>query len=214
MPAHQSESRFITAPDGLRLHVREHGDPRSHRLPVMCLPGLSRTTEDFDVLAAALAADAAAPRRVLALDYRGRGLSDYDRNPANYAIPVELADVIAVLVACVYAFYRRLVQKPPRLEHNREAILILALGTWLGFAGAGRAHQRRHPRPTIAGALGITRITRARGPSPARKRAIGIPAAIEMNRRSCAAILRTTGADLPPARLVTPLASARIASLR
>src|SRR5262249_18175841 len=41
-----------------------------------------------------------APRRVLALDYRGRGLSDYDRNPKNYAIPVELDDVIGVLAAC------------------------------------------------------------------------------------------------------------------
>jgi pimeloyl-ACP methyl ester carboxylesterase len=92
-------SRFITAPDGLQLHVREHGDRRSQRLPVVCLPGLSRTAEDFAVLAAAIATDAAAPRRVLALDYRGRGLSEHDRNPKNYAIPVELADVIAVLVA-------------------------------------------------------------------------------------------------------------------
>jgi len=104
---HQVDSRFITAPDGLKLHVREHvsreyelRDRGNRRLPVMCLPGLSRTTEDFDVLAAALAADATASRRVLALDYRGRGLSDYDGNPDNYAIPVELADVIAVLVAC------------------------------------------------------------------------------------------------------------------
>jgi pimeloyl-ACP methyl ester carboxylesterase len=95
-----SESRFITAPDGLKLHVRDYGDRRSRRLPVVCLPGLSRTWEDFDVLASAVAADTPAPRRVLALDYRGRGLSDYDRNPKNYAIAVELADVIAVLVAC------------------------------------------------------------------------------------------------------------------
>src|SRR5215813_5942278 len=92
-------SRFITAPDGLRLHVREYGDGRSRRLPVVCLPGLSRTAEDFAGLASVMAADGATPRRVLALDYRGRGLSDYDRNPKNYAIPVELADVIAVLVA-------------------------------------------------------------------------------------------------------------------
>jgi pimeloyl-ACP methyl ester carboxylesterase len=99
-------SRFITSADGLRLHVREHGGgrprPPSGRagLPVVCLPGLSRTAEDFDTLAAALAADPAAPRRVFALDYRGRGLSDYDRNPKNYAPPVELADLIAVLEAC------------------------------------------------------------------------------------------------------------------
>jgi pimeloyl-ACP methyl ester carboxylesterase len=38
-------------------------------------------------------------RRVLALDYRGRGLSQYDRNPANYSLPTELADVIAVATA-------------------------------------------------------------------------------------------------------------------
>jgi pimeloyl-ACP methyl ester carboxylesterase len=37
---------------------------------------------------------------VLALDYRGRGLSDYDPSPANYSIPVELDDVLAVLTAC------------------------------------------------------------------------------------------------------------------
>jgi pimeloyl-ACP methyl ester carboxylesterase len=93
-------SRFITSTDGLRLHVREYGDGPSPRLPVVCLPGLSRTTEDFDILAGALAADPAAPRRVLALDYRGRGLSDYDRDPKNYALPMELTDVIAMLDAC------------------------------------------------------------------------------------------------------------------
>ena len=36
---------------------------------------------------------------MLALDYRGRGASDYDRDPANYTFPVELADVLAVLTA-------------------------------------------------------------------------------------------------------------------
>src|SRR5579871_1579948 len=87
-------------PGGLRLHVREYGAGPSQRLPVVCLPGLSRTAEDFDALAGALAADPAASRRVLALDYRGRGLSDYDRDPKNYALPVELTDVIAVLDAC------------------------------------------------------------------------------------------------------------------
>jgi pimeloyl-ACP methyl ester carboxylesterase len=38
-------------------------------------------------------------RLVLALDYRGRGKSDYDRNPANYNLHVELADLLAVLTA-------------------------------------------------------------------------------------------------------------------
>ena len=39
------------------------------------------------------------PRRVIALDYRGRGQSEYDRDPANYNFQVELADVLAVIAA-------------------------------------------------------------------------------------------------------------------
>jgi pimeloyl-ACP methyl ester carboxylesterase len=92
-------SHFVTAPDGLRLHVRAHGPQTAAVMPVMCLPGLARTADDFEVLAAALARDVRQPRRVLALDYRGRGLSDYDRNPQNYNLAVELADLIAVLTA-------------------------------------------------------------------------------------------------------------------
>jgi pimeloyl-ACP methyl ester carboxylesterase len=83
----------------LRLHVREYGPRDTQLLPVVCLPGLSRTAADFEVLANALSSDLTAPRRVLALDYRGRGLSEYDRDPANYTVSVELADLLAVLVA-------------------------------------------------------------------------------------------------------------------
>ena len=50
-------------------------------------------------MASALADDAAAPRRVLAIDFRGRGLSSYDPNTSNYAVRVETADVIAVITA-------------------------------------------------------------------------------------------------------------------
>jgi pimeloyl-ACP methyl ester carboxylesterase len=92
-------SIFLSAPDGLKLHVREYGVYDNSRLPVVCLPGLSRTTQDFTTLAAALSSDPIAPRRVLALDYRGRGLSEYDRNSANYTVSIELADLEAVLTA-------------------------------------------------------------------------------------------------------------------
>src|SRR5262249_27182592 len=90
---------FVSAPDGLRLHVRSYGPRVTPLLPVVCLPGLARTAADFHPLASALAADPAEPRRVLALDYRGRGASEYDRNAQNYALPVELADLSAVLTA-------------------------------------------------------------------------------------------------------------------
>jgi pimeloyl-ACP methyl ester carboxylesterase len=89
----------ITAPDGLKLHLREHGPRNGPALPVLCLPGLARTADDFDELAHGLAGDPTEPRRVLALDYRGRGRSAYDRNPANYSVQVEVADVLAVMTA-------------------------------------------------------------------------------------------------------------------
>lgn len=92
-------SVFVTAPDGLRLHVREYGPRLAPNLPVVCLPGLARTAEDFAPLASALAADSEHPRRVIALDYRGRGRSEYDRNFANYTLSAELADLLAVLTA-------------------------------------------------------------------------------------------------------------------
>jgi pimeloyl-ACP methyl ester carboxylesterase len=94
-----ANSLFVSAQDGLRLHVRAYGARTNRALPVVCLPGLARTTADFDTLALALASDRERPRRVLALDYRGRGKSDYDRKAANYNLPVELADVLSVLTA-------------------------------------------------------------------------------------------------------------------
>jgi pimeloyl-ACP methyl ester carboxylesterase len=90
---------FVTAQDGLRLHVREYGERTAPGLPVVCLPGLARTTADFDALATALAAAPSRPRRVLAIDYRGRGLSEHDPDASHYSIPVELADVVTVLTA-------------------------------------------------------------------------------------------------------------------
>jgi pimeloyl-ACP methyl ester carboxylesterase len=89
----------ISAPDGLRLHVRRYGARSDAILPVLCLPGLARTADDFAELAQALAGDTAEPRCVVAMDYRGRGASEYDRDYANYSLPVELGDVLAVMTA-------------------------------------------------------------------------------------------------------------------
>jgi pimeloyl-ACP methyl ester carboxylesterase len=90
------KSTFVSARDGLRLHVREYGMRRASALPVVCLPGLTRTTADFDVLGPAIAYGEPR-RRVIAIDSRGRGQSEYDVNPRNYNLAVELADVVTVL---------------------------------------------------------------------------------------------------------------------
>lgn len=91
---------FCRAPDGLRLHTRDYGSGRrTSGLPVVCLPGIARTAADFHELALALSAETGGSRRVLALDYRGRGLSDRDPNPSNYDVRVEMNDVQAQLMA-------------------------------------------------------------------------------------------------------------------
>ncbi len=92
---HRFHDFFCQSADGLTLHGRSTG-PDSPHLPVLCLPGLTRTTADFDTVAQALATDPQTPRRVVAVDYRGRGLSDNDPNPANYNVAMEMGDVLAV----------------------------------------------------------------------------------------------------------------------
>jgi pimeloyl-ACP methyl ester carboxylesterase len=91
-------SLFVSAQDGLRLHVREYGMRTAPGRPIVCLPGLTRTVEDFAALAPALASGPR-QRRVIAIDSRGRGRSEYDSNPENYNLAVELADVSTVLTA-------------------------------------------------------------------------------------------------------------------
>jgi pimeloyl-ACP methyl ester carboxylesterase len=123
-------SLFVTASDGLRLHVRNYGPRLAPGLPVICLPGLARSAADFHDLALALAADSAAPRRVFALDYRGRGLSDYDRNPRNYNLATELADLQAVLTALD-------VGRAVFVGTSRGGILTMMLGSARPAAIAG-----------------------------------------------------------------------------
>jgi len=94
------ESRFYAAPDGLRLHVRDYGSPLDPGIAAVCLPGLTRNSADFGPLASALAAGLiGVKRRVLALDYRGRGLSEYDRDWQNYSLEIENSDVLSILTA-------------------------------------------------------------------------------------------------------------------
>jgi pimeloyl-ACP methyl ester carboxylesterase len=62
---------------------------------VLCLPGLTRNSRDFEQLAGHLCAQ----RRVLTPDLRGRGRSDYDPNPLNYNPATYLGDMLALLPA-------------------------------------------------------------------------------------------------------------------
>ncbi|WP_426231923.1 alpha/beta fold hydrolase [Pararhizobium sp. DWP3-4] len=95
------ERRFL-ANDGLQLYARDYGedDPRTAAaLPIVCLPGLSRNSRDFHLLAAAFSTHPDKPRRVIALDYRGRGYSDWDADKSRYQLPVEAEDVLSACAA-------------------------------------------------------------------------------------------------------------------
>jgi len=93
-------SRFALASDGLRLHYLEYGPRFDPQTPVVCLPGLTRSAEDFDRLARGLAAPPGGRRRrILALDYRGRGRSGWDPDWTHYNPIIEQQDILATLAA-------------------------------------------------------------------------------------------------------------------
>jgi pimeloyl-ACP methyl ester carboxylesterase len=83
---------YVVVADGLRLHYRDYPGPAG-KPPLLCLHGLTRNARDF-----ANFADRYSPSwRVLALDFRGRGLSDYDPLPARYSPLTYAADVLQLL---------------------------------------------------------------------------------------------------------------------
>lgn len=88
------QSFHFASDDGIDLHGRIHDGGAADRRPVVCLAGLSRNSRDFDQIARILAATG---RRVIALDYRGRGLSAWDPNPANYNLLREAQDVLQAM---------------------------------------------------------------------------------------------------------------------
>ena len=98
-PRSQPRDFYYASNDGLKLFARDYGDLTSPWLPVVCLPGLSRTSRDFHALGTYLAAHHERPRRVAAFDYRGRGRSEWDNNIANYNVATEMIDVLDGMAA-------------------------------------------------------------------------------------------------------------------
>ncbi|HEX6959798.1 MAG TPA: alpha/beta hydrolase [Ferrovibrio sp.] len=94
MTAADYAERYFRAQDGLRLYYRDYGNPHSPRPPLLCLAGLTRNSKDFHDIACRHAE----ARRVIALDFRGRGRSDYDPDYRNYQVLVYLSDVLHLLV--------------------------------------------------------------------------------------------------------------------
>lgn len=79
---------YFTSFDGTKLAYMDVGQG----LPVLCLPGLTRNSSDFDYVAPFLQGT-----RMIRLDYRGRGASDWCADFSTYSIPTEAQDVVALL---------------------------------------------------------------------------------------------------------------------
>lgn len=77
----------FTTSDGISLHYLDEGEG----LPLLCLAGLTRDTHDFDYVAPHLEGV-----RLIRLDYRGRGKSDWAGHE-TYQIPVEGRDALELL---------------------------------------------------------------------------------------------------------------------
>jgi len=99
------------------------------------------------------------PRRALALDSRGRGLSARDPNPANYSVPMEIADLLAVLDA-------EKVKRAVFVGTSRGGILTMVMGAVRPQAIAGAVLNDIGPVLDMEGLLRIKGYV-GQFPSPA-----------------------------------------------
>ncbi|MCG2840618.1 alpha/beta hydrolase [Sandaracinobacter sp. RS1-74] len=89
--------RRWTAADGSSLFARDYPAAAGPaRLPVVLIHGLTRNSGDFEDVAPWIAAGG---RRVLAVDVRGRGRSEWSADPMRYQLPTYAADMLAMLDA-------------------------------------------------------------------------------------------------------------------
>jgi pimeloyl-ACP methyl ester carboxylesterase len=176
--------RTISAWDGLKLHVREwHGGDRLP--PILCLPGLVRTGADFETLAPAIVEG----RRVVTIDYPGRGDSGRSPDVTRYAPEACLRDVMDACAAL----------------HIHHAVVIgtsfgglLAMGLAAARPGLVRAVILNDVGPDI-GSRGAEFVRDFVGKDPAFE-----------NLDACVAFLR---ANLPPMSLDTDAGWRRMAEL-
>jgi len=112
---------YYPSADGLNLYYREYGEA-VEKCPLLCLSGLTRNSGDFHDFAMWYSKD----RKVYALDYRGRGKSDYDENYSNYNPQTYIGDIFAFLT---------------KLEIERALFVGTSLGGMLTMGFAGLAKQ-------------------------------------------------------------------------
>jgi len=122
MTQRAGREKHYQSDDGLKLFYREFGLGDAERY-VLCLPGLTRNSRDFEMLAAHLASS----YRVLCPDLRGRGFSDYDPEWRHYHPATYVADTWRLLDS---------------LGIQRCAVIGTSLGGLMSMLMAGESPQR------------------------------------------------------------------------
>jgi pimeloyl-ACP methyl ester carboxylesterase len=84
--------RYWNSVDGLKLHYRDYAGPRDAP-PILCIPGLTRNARDFEPVAERFAGE----WRILCVDLRGRGESEYDSDSRRYSPSVYVPDILKLL---------------------------------------------------------------------------------------------------------------------
>ena len=81
--------------DGVRLHARVYAGPDGAEgvPPILCMPGLARNARDFEMLAPHIAR----LRKVIVIEFRGRGESAFAKDPMTYVPLTYVQDVVAML---------------------------------------------------------------------------------------------------------------------
>ncbi len=140
------ENCYWMSADGLKLHYRLY--PGDAALPpVLCLPGLTRNARDYDALAARLAGR----RQVIAVDFRGRGKSEYAKDPMTYMPATYVADVQALLA-------ERAITRLVAIGTSLGGIVTMLLAQAATGAGAGIAAALLNDVGPEIDPAGISRI--------------------------------------------------------
>jgi pimeloyl-ACP methyl ester carboxylesterase len=221
-----TEPWHFTAPDGTRLAFRDDGAG----LPLLCLPGLTRTMADFDYLIPHLP-----PLRLIRMDYRGRGASDWT-GAATYTIEQEAKDALALLDHLG-------VERVALLGTSRGGLIGMVLGAvarrrlmglilndvgpeigrdglvrifdYIGRSPAGKTHQGLAER--LSQSPGFAGVPMSRWLEEARKHAVATPEGLRITydpalRNACLAAFDGPPVDLWP--LFDALAGLPLALIR
>lgn len=144
-----TDIQHFRAEDGTRLAFKDEGSGR----PLLCLAGLTRSMADFDYLIPHLP-----PLRLIRMDYRGRGASDWTGD-SSYTVAREAKDAVALL---------------DHLGVARATVLGTSRGGLIGMVLGATARERvsglilNDVGPEIA-RDGLTRIFDYVGRNPAGK---------------------------------------------